>query len=121
MCCDYEIDECKNYFFQPSIPQTFSTTVIFSFNHLPCLRIASTALSMLSETLDLDHSDQNLTVALFGSILGLSIRILLGNKLASPTAIASPTSSIGNKSAKLPILSGSNFLLHFDHLSLSIS
>lgn len=55
--------------------------------YFPCFLIASTALSMLSEILDLDHSDQNLIVALLGSILGLSIRILLGNKLASPTAL----------------------------------
>lgn len=59
--------------------------------------------------LSFDHSDQNPIVALFGSGLGLLTLILLGNKLASPTIKASPTSKIGKSSPKLPKLSGNNF------------
>ena len=38
--------------------------------------------------------------------------IRLGSNEASPTAIASPMSNIGNKSAKFPMLSGRSFFNH---------
>ena len=75
-----------------------------------CLRHPPTALFTAPATTSAAQRSQNSTVPLFGFCFGSAIRIRVGNKLASPTTSASPVSSTGNKSPKLPKLSGNNRL-----------
>lgn len=57
-----------------------------------------------------DHFSQNSIVPLLGFLLGSATLILVGNRLASPTTKASPVSSTGKSSPKLPKLSGKSRL-----------
>ena len=60
-----------------------------------CLRSPITAFTISCLAFLLLHSFQNFIVALSGFIVGCEIKILVGNKEASPTTNASPISKIG--------------------------
>ena len=82
--------------------------------YLDCFIMYSTADdTTAASVVSLDHSSQNLTVELLGSGFGFFIIILLGNKQASPTTKASPTSRIGSISPKFPMLSGRSLFITF--------
>ena len=101
--------ECGGYFFTAKGKTVLDTgwkTYIAShlyqciaICYFDCLRSASIAPAMSTAVFSLDHSSQKSIVALLGFKLGGVIRILLGNKLASPTISASPISKIGSISA----------------------
>ena len=67
--------------------------------YFACFRNASIAPEISTLVASFDHSSQKSIVALRGFKVGGVIRILLGNKLASPTTSASPISNIGSISA----------------------
>ena len=68
--------------------------------YFDCFLKASIALKMSTSAVSLDHSSQKSIVALLGSYWEVSIRILLGNRLAVTNYEgASPMSNIGSISA----------------------